>query len=75
MVLAEVWPSLIAQSVVRQQVEGEIKDAAQVRVLAGKIAGLSDTVLAAMLDVTEPRALTEGWILGLGREADLDCRE
>jgi molybdopterin molybdotransferase len=74
-VLAEVWPSLIAQSVVRQQVEGEIKDAAQVRVLAGKIAGLSDTVLAAMLDVTEPRALTEGWILGLGREADLDCRE
>jgi hypothetical protein len=56
-------------------VEGEIKDAAQVRVLAGKIAGLSDTVLAAMLDVTEPRALTEGWILGLGREADLDCRE
>ena len=33
----------------------------------------ADAVLAAMLDVTEPRALTEGWILGLGREADLDC--
>ena len=72
-VLAEVWPSLIAPQVAQAQAVGEIKDAAQVRVLAGKIAGLSEAVLAAMLDVTEPRALREGWILGLGREADFEC--
>jgi len=71
-VLAEVWPSLIAAQVTRAQADGEIRDAAQVRVLARRIAGLSEAALAAMLDVTEPRAFTEGWILGLGQEAGFE---
>lgn len=67
-VLAEVWPSLIAPLIAAAQQDGEIKDAAQVRVLARQVAGLSDTALSAMLNETPPRALQEGWILGLGQE-------
>lgn len=72
-VLAEVWPSLIAQAVAEGQRPGEIRDAAQVRILAqtlwqAQIAG----ALAAMLDdVPAIAQQEEGWILGLGHEAAL----
>lgn len=70
-VLAEVWPSLIAPLLAAAQQDGEIKDAAQVRVLARQVAGLSEPSLSAMLNETPPSALLEGWILGLGQEEAL----
>jgi molybdopterin molybdotransferase len=69
--LVEVWPSLIDDAVRAGQLPGEIRDAAQVRVLAGALAALSRDDLAAMLTVEAPEAAIEGWILGLGHEAAL----
>ncbi|MDU8928441.1 molybdopterin-binding protein [Alisedimentitalea sp. MJ-SS2] len=66
--LVEVWPSLIRKAVAEGQREGEIKDAAQVRVLVAAIAALDPDVLAEMLAVEEPQAREEGWIFGLGYE-------
>lgn len=60
----EIWPSLIEV----QPEPGEIKDRAQVRMLARAVADLSPESLARMLDVDAPE---EGWILGLGHEAQL----
>ena len=62
----EVWPSLIADAI--RPGPGEIKDAAQVRVLAQAIAALPPGVLERLLQVDAPE---EGWILGLGMENDL----
>ena len=62
----EVWPSLIADAI--HPHPGEIKDAAQVRVLAQSVASLPSDVLERMLQVDAPE---EGWILGLGMEDDL----
>ncbi|MEM8592870.1 MAG: gephyrin-like molybdotransferase Glp [Pseudomonadota bacterium] len=64
----EVWPSLIAAEVSAAQRDGEIKDAAQVRVLAEAISRLAPVELEAMLDVDAPE---EGWIFGLGHEEAL----
>ncbi|MCH2077096.1 MAG: molybdopterin-binding protein [Rhodobacteraceae bacterium] len=64
----EIWPSLIADAVAAGQQEGEIKDAAQVRILAEAFSRLSPDELAKMLDVDAPE---EGWILGLGHEETL----
>lgn len=67
-VLVEVWPSLIADAVKAAMVEGEIKDAVQVQVLARALSALPPARLAALMDVD---AAEEGWILGLGHEAEL----
>lgn len=69
--LVEVWPSLIADAVRAAQRPGEIRDAAQVRVLAQAVAemdaqGLLRDVLA--VPETVPEAAEEGWILGVGAE-------
>ncbi|MEL6689031.1 MAG: gephyrin-like molybdotransferase Glp [Pseudomonadota bacterium] len=64
----EIWPSLIADAVAAGQQEGEIKDAAQVRILAEAFSRLSPDELEAMLDVD---AQEEGWILGLRHEETL----
>ncbi len=64
----EVWPSLLAKMVAARTRPDEIKDAAQVRVLAETMARLSPERLAQMLDVSAPE---EGWIFGLGHEAEL----
>ncbi|MFL4470274.1 gephyrin-like molybdotransferase Glp [Tateyamaria armeniaca] len=62
-VLAEVYPSLLAHEVAARQAKDEIKDCAQVRVLAEAFAGLSADHLDAMLREGDAE---EGWILGLG---------
>lgn len=63
----EVWPSLYAEDVRAAMQPGEIKDRAQVRLLAARIARLAaEGRLQAMLeDVPEAARREEGWILGL----------
>ena len=69
-VLAEVYPSLLADQVAA---EGGIKDQAQVRLLARALLRLSVTGQLAPLFVTPPAPVTteEGWVLGAGFEAAL----
>ena len=70
LVLAEVYPSLLAQEVAACVARGEIKDAAQVRLLAQALWALSTRGrLGPLLDV--PPQTEEGWILGAGHEAAL----
>ena len=71
--LVEIWPSLIAESVKAAQREGEIRDSAQVRVLAGAIAALDPGQLEQMLTDTPAEARQEGWIFGLGHEVTLNA--
>ena len=71
--LVEVWPSLIAKSVSEAQGAGEIKDAAQVRVLATAIRELqSRGILEKALEAPETARREEGWIFGLGALAELE---
>ncbi|MFD2740214.1 gephyrin-like molybdotransferase Glp [Sulfitobacter aestuarii] len=60
----EVWPSLT----VGPAPAGQVKDAWQVSEAARQIAALPAATLADILDVNAPE---EGWIFGLGHEADL----
>ena len=65
-VFAEIWPSIINAAVTAHcDTTGEIRDAAQVRLLARAVSALSPTALAEMLAI---RSQEEGWILGLGHE-------
>ncbi len=67
-VLAEVYPSLIP---VRPG-PGEVLDAVQVRTLAGALHALQEAgKLAALFKVAPKVPHEEGWILGVGCEADL----
>jgi len=68
LVLAEVYPSLLASDVAARQGEDEIRDRAQVRVLAEALAGVSAVHLDAM---SREGDAEEGWILGVGHEAAL----
>lgn len=69
-VLAEVWPSLLAAQVAAEQ-GGEIRDRVQVRVLARALKRLAaGGRLAPLFDVPEV-AREEGWILGVGHAAAL----
>ncbi|MEZ5714334.1 MAG: molybdopterin-binding protein [Paracoccaceae bacterium] len=70
--LVEIWPSLIRDAVAGAQGAEEIRDAAQVRVLAGAVAALAPAALAEMLSVEAPPAAEEGWIFGLGHETALE---
>lgn len=67
-VLAEVYPSILSSEIRRRQRPGEVPDAAQVRVLAAGFAGLAPDRLDAML---REGCREEGWIAGLGHEAEL----
>lgn len=75
-VLAEVYPSLLAAEV-RAALAADtaaVKDAAQVRLLAGALARLSVEGALASLLAPQADAATlreEGWILGVGHEAAL----
>lgn len=71
-VLAEVYPSLLAQAVAR---EGGIKDEVQVRLLARALWRLAqDGGLAALWDVPQGVAHSEeGWILGAGQAGVLEA--
>ncbi|MEM1375372.1 MAG: molybdopterin-binding protein [Pseudomonadota bacterium] len=69
-VVAEVFPSLIAPCIEahrapdpRQKDGKEIKDRAQVRILAHALAALSEAEMARLFDVPNT---PEGWILGTG---------
>lgn len=66
--LAEVYPSILSAEIKRRQRPGEIPDAAQVRVLAQAFGALPPDRLDAML---RDGSREEGWIAGLGHEADL----
>lgn len=66
--LAEVYPSILSAEIKRRQRPGEIPDAAQVRVLAQAFAALPPDTLDALLRKGCPE---EGWIAGLGHEAEL----
>lgn len=66
--LAEVYPSLLDREIKARQRPGEILDAAQVRVLAAAFAGLPPERRDAMLREGDRE---EGWIAGLGHEAEL----
>ena len=79
-VLAEIYPSLLRREVEARMNEGEIRDAAQVRVNAEAFArldalgGLGPLFQGApYLDATERRIIEteEAWILGLGHEEEL----
>lgn len=71
LVFAEVWPSLINQAVKAHCAKtGEIRDAAQVRLLSRAVSALPEADLAAMLAI---RSDEEGWILGLGYEDRLEA--
>ena len=62
LVIAEAWPSLLADEVqAALAAQGGIKDARQVELLAAAIAGLADDDLATLLDAEDAE---EGWILG-----------
>ena len=68
----EIWPSLI-DPVVRDTGD-PIRDRAQVRLLVRALANLPAARLAEMMEIDAPE---EGWILGLGYEAELQeaaCR-
>lgn len=67
-VLAEIWPSLLGPVVKEAEKSGEIRDAAQVRLLSKALAGLDASKLAEMMDVSSP---VEGSILGAGYSSDL----
>lgn len=70
--LVEIWPSLIATAIAAGQTAREVKDAAQVRLLArGLWCAQTAGALAPMLADVPPEARSEGWILGLGHEAAL----
>lgn len=65
-VLAEIYPGLIDAAVKARVADGEILDAAQVRLVARAFASLDPAHLDAMLQEGDRE---EGWILGLGHEA------
>lgn len=72
LVLAEVYPSLLAKEVTADTPEGGIKDRIQVRLLARALWRLSRSGdLATLLhDIPDwPGRADEGWILGAGHEA------
>ncbi|MGI1662877.1 molybdopterin guanine dinucleotide synthesis [Palleronia sp. KMU-117] len=70
-VLAEVWPSLLAPVVAAELAAGGgIKDARQVEVLARALSALTPDQMARVMDVSTVHvAAEEGWILGSGHEA------
>lgn len=72
-VLAEVWPTLIAGPVARAQARYPCKDAAQVDLLAQALLGALAGGAAALFDPPAPPGVLaeEGWILGAGQGAQL----
>ena len=68
-VLAEVWPSLLAREVKALAGRYPCADAAQVDLLAKALAGLQEEELAALMtpDAAPEVLAEEGWILGAGR--------
>lgn len=73
-VLAEVYPSLLAAEVAAACARDPdlVRDAAQVRLLAAALRRLAcEGGLAALFELPEPGARSEGWIVGVRAEAAL----
>lgn len=74
LVVAEIYPSLLGPQITKAMREGEIKDSAQVRLMARSLWRLArDGALADLLaDVPDwPGRAEEGWILGTGHADQL----
>lgn len=73
-VMAEVWPSLLARPVAAARPAYDCTDAAQVDLLARALAGLAADELSGLLQPDHPAALLaeEGWILGAGQSLLLE---
>lgn len=73
-VLAEVYPSLLAKAVAQVLAHsGGIKDAVQVQLLARAMLRQPPDIWAQMLALPHPDAREEGWILGAGFGRDLEA--
>jgi hypothetical protein len=77
-ILAEVYPSLLAARVAAERRPGEVRDAAQARVIAAALAALDAAgglapCFAPALSPVDAAAVAreEGWILGVGHEEAL----
>ena len=71
-VLAEVYPSLLAPQVAHHLAQaGAIKDAVQVQLLARALMRQPRQKMAQMLALPDPAAREEGWILGAGFAPDM----
>lgn len=71
-ILAEVFPSLLDAAVRPAAAAGEIKDAAQVRLLARALWRMGGGIGALLADVPDwPGREDEGWILGAGQAGRL----
>ncbi|MBN8290701.1 molybdopterin guanine dinucleotide synthesis [Rhodobacter sp. NTK016B] len=69
-ILAEVFPSLLAAEVAERMAPGRVKDQVQVTALARALSALPS--LSPLLETPdEARIAEEGWILGLGHEPAL----
>jgi len=73
--LVEIWPSLAGSAVSEAMQPGEVKDAAQVRLLAETVLRLdeSGTLARLLFDVPVQARTEEGWILGLDPEGGADA--
>ncbi|MFP7569213.1 gephyrin-like molybdotransferase Glp [Marivita sp. S2033] len=69
-VLVEIWPGLI-EPAVKEAHDDEIRDRAQVRLLARALASLAPHRLETMLADVGANAAEEAWILGAGYNAEL----
>ncbi len=70
--LVEIWPSLLSARIAAEALPNEIRDAAQVRVLASALSRLSPATTEALLAPPPAASVQrEGWILGVGHEAEL----
>ena len=73
-VLAEVYPSLLAKAVAREVAHrGAIKDEMQVQLLAQALLRQPQEIWAQMLALHHADAREEGWILGAGFAAELEA--
>ncbi len=76
-VLAEVYPSLLAEKIARHMAQlgaEAIKDDVQVQFLARALIGQPPQIMAQILALPDPAAVEEGWILGAGFAAELAAK-
>ncbi|MEL7088499.1 MAG: molybdopterin-binding protein, partial [Planctomycetota bacterium] len=73
--LLEIWPGLIETAVKAAAQPGEIRDAAQVRLLTGALAEIQarGQLQSLIEDVPDEARKTEGWILGVGHASTLSA--
>jgi molybdopterin molybdotransferase len=72
-VIAEIWPSLLAEAVRGAIGDGAIRDEVQVRTVALTLAEMqrAGTLVPALAAAEGPDLAEEGWILGVGAEGPM----